>query len=197
MSRKIKRGEAKEKIIEVASDLFYRQGYNATGIQQIINEAGVSKGAFYTHFKTKDDLGLAYMRKQHNDEITQLKEVLAEIKDPYEKYIQFNQIMKEWVKSTAYRGCAFANMAAEVTDPNSPIRKEAKYHYEAFRAVIKDTVDDLLKSDRKYEGLNIQYVADQYMIVQIGAMTNAGIYQDTWPYDHADKSIRELIGGKG
>ena len=197
MSRKIKRGEAKEKIIEVASDLFYRQGYNATGIQQIINEAGVSKGAFYTHFKTKDDLGLAYMRKQHNDEITQLKEVLAEIKDPYEKYIQFNQIMKEWVKSTAYRGCAFANMAAEVTDPNSPIRKEAKYHYEAFRAVIKDMVDDLLKSDRKYEGLNIQYVADQYMIVQIGAMTNAGIYQDTWPYDHADKSIRELIGGKG
>jgi AcrR family transcriptional regulator len=36
------KGTAKEKLLEVASDLFYRQGYNATGIQQIIDEAGVS-----------------------------------------------------------------------------------------------------------------------------------------------------------
>jgi AcrR family transcriptional regulator len=194
MNRKIERGKAKEKIIEVAADLFYRQGYNATGIQQIIDEAGVSKGTFYTHFKTKDDLGLAYMRKRHNDEQIHLKQILVEIKDPYEKYIKFNQIMKEWVKSTDYRGCAFANMTAEVTDLNSPIRKEAKFHYEAFRALIRDMIEDLVKSDEKYDGLNIQYVTDQYMIVEIGAMTNAEIYQDTWSFDHADKSIRELIG---
>jgi len=194
MKTKTTRGTAKEKILEVATDLFYRQGYNATGIQQIINEAGVSKGSFYTHYKTKNDLGVAYMQKRHNDEHTYLKQILSEIKDPYEKYLQFNQIMKEWMKSTGYRGCAFANMSAEVVDSNSPIRKEAKYHYEAFRSVIRDMIDDLLKSDEKYKDLDAQYVADQYMIISIGALTNAEIYQDTWPYDHADKSIRKLIG---
>jgi hypothetical protein len=55
-------------------------------------------------------------------------------------------------------------------------------------------IDDLLKSDEKYKDLDAQYVADQYMIISIGALTNAEIYQDTWPYDHADKSIRKLIG---
>lgn len=190
----VQRGTAKERIITVAMDLFYEQGYNATGIQQIIDAAGISKGAFYTHFKSKEDLGIAYMQYRHSHEMSHLKKTLAEIKDPYRRYFEFNGIMKEWMRGTDFRGCAFANMAAEVTDRNSPIRKEAKYHYEAFRAIIRDMVDELLKSNAKYRGLDAQYVADQYMLVQIGALTNAEIYQDTWPYDHAEKSIRKLIG---
>jgi AcrR family transcriptional regulator len=196
-TKTIQRGTAKDKIIEVASDLFYRQGYNATGIQQIIDEAGVSKGTFYTHFKSKDELGVEYLRKMSKDETTYLKQVLSEIPDPYARYIQFNQTLKEWMESTNYRGCAFANMSAEVTDGKSPIRKEAKFHYEAFRSIIRDVVEDLLKSDAKYKDLEVQYVADQYMMIEIGALTNSGIYQDTWPYDHARKSIKRLVGEKG
>lgn len=190
------RGSAKERILEVASDLFYRQGYNATGIQQIIDAAGVSKGTFYTHFKTKDDLGLAYLNKRNHEESEQLQRALAEIKDPHRRYIEFNTIMREWIKSSGYRGCAFSNMSAEIPDGNSPIRKMAKFHYEGFRAIIRDMVDDLLKSDPRYKGLDATYVADQYMIIQVGALLNAEIYQDTWPYDHAMKSIRDLIGEK-
>jgi len=194
MSNQTTRGTGKDKIIEVATDLFYRQGYNATGIQQIIDAAGVSKGAFYTHFKTKEDLGLEYMRFRHSAEIGELKKMLSGIKDPYKKYYEFNSAMREWMKASEYRGCAFANMAAEVPDLKSPIRKEAKYHYEMFRTIIRDMVDDLIKSKPKFKNLDAKYVADQYMIIQIGALTNAEIYQDTWPYDHAQVAIRKLIG---
>ncbi len=190
------RGTAKDRILSVATELFYRQGYNGTGIQQIIDEACVAKGTFYTHFKTKEDLGLAYMRQRSSDEATRVKNALTAISNPYDKYIQLNQIMKHWMAKTNYRGCAFSNMAAEVPDGRSPIRKEAKYHYEAFRVIIRDVVENLLKSDRRYKNLDIQYVADQYLMIQVGALTNSEIYQDTWPYDHADKFIRELIGEK-
>jgi len=193
MDTKTMKSSTKHKILTVATDLFYRQGYHATGVQQIIEEAGVSKGAFYTHFKTKDDLGLAYMRQRHHDEISQLKEFLAEITDPLDQYMQFNQMMKEWIVQSNYRGCAFLNMAAEVTDRKSPIRKEAKYHYEMFRMVIRDMVEGLLQSNEQYKSLDLQYVADQYMTIQIGAMTNAEIYQDTWPYDHAEKANKKLL----
>lgn len=188
------KGAAKDRIIEVATDLFYKQGYNATGIQQIIDEAGVSKGTFYTHFKTKDDLGTEYLRYRHNREMQELKDTLAQFKTPHDKYFGFNNLMKDWIVATEYRGCAFAHMAAEVTDGTSPIRKEAKYHYEAFRAIIRDFVEDLLKSDAKYRKLDPQFVADQYMMIQVGALTNAEIYQNPWPYDHAHKAIRQLIG---
>ncbi|MEJ2109995.1 MAG: TetR/AcrR family transcriptional regulator, partial [Acidobacteriota bacterium] len=137
MKTKIKNHSAKEAILQKASELFYRQGYNATGIQQIINEAAVSKGTFYTHFKTKNDLGLAYLRNRHMDDIGAIKEMLAQFKSPYEKYTNFGKIMKAWMLTNDFRGCAFAHMNSEITDVSNPIRKEAKYHYEAFRAIIR------------------------------------------------------------
>ena len=190
------RGTAKEKILEVASQLFYTQGYNATGIQQIIDEADVSKGTFYTHFKTKDDLGLAYLQNRHNIEFTGLKKALASCNDPYDKYTKFIDVIRESMIESNFRGCAFANMSAEVTDLKSPIRKEAKFHYEAFRAYIRDFVEELIKSDAKYQKLEVQAVADDYMLIIIGAFTNAEIYQDAWPFDRAAKSVIELIREK-
>ena len=55
----------RDEIVEIASQLFYRQGYGATGIKQIIEEASIAKGTFYTHFKSKEDLGLEWLRSRH------------------------------------------------------------------------------------------------------------------------------------
>ena len=197
MKTATKQLSTKDRILEVASRLFYTQGYNATGIQQIIDEAGVSKGSFYTHFKTKDHLALEYLRKTSSIELGGMKSVVSDIKDPKERFKQFMDIMKEWMISTNYRGCAFLNMAAEVTDLKSPIRKEAKYHYEGYRAVLRDIVDEYLKSDPKLKGMDAQFIADQYMMLAIGALTNSEVYQDTWPFDHAKKAMLKLVGEKG
>jgi AcrR family transcriptional regulator len=194
MRTELKRGEAREAIVRVACELFYTQGYNATGIQQIIDQAGVSKGTFYTHFTSKDELGLEYMRRRHNQESTNLKQGLAAFNIGKERYLAFNSLMRQWMMETQFRGCAFSNMSAEVTDGNSPIRKEAKFHYESFRAIIRDLVEDLIKSDARYKKYGVKDLTDNVMLVSIGAMLNASIYQDVWPYDEAEKAIRKLIG---
>ena len=118
------------------------------------------------------------------------------MKDLKKRYFHFNEMMQEWMIESKYRGCAFANMAAEVTDGKSQIRKEAKLHYEGFRAVIRDMVEELIKSDVKYKSLDPAYTADQFMMIQIGALTNAEIYQDAWPYDHSKKAIKKLLEEK-
>ena len=51
----------KERLIETASELFYQNGYNNTGINEVIAKAKVAKASLYTHFKTKDALCLAYL----------------------------------------------------------------------------------------------------------------------------------------
>ena len=51
-----KRRTAKEKIIEAAWALFMEQGYEQTTLQEILDRAGTSKGAFYHHFRAKEDL---------------------------------------------------------------------------------------------------------------------------------------------
>jgi AcrR family transcriptional regulator len=196
MRAKTKRPSAKEIILQKASELFYRQGYNATGIQQIIDDAGISKGAFYTHYKTKSDLGLAYLQKRHTDEISAIKEKLAKFKTPYEKYTNFGKMMKEWIKANDFRGCAFAHMNAEITDASSPIRKEAKYHYEAFRALIRDVVGDLIKSEKRFAHLNADHLTDDFMLIMVGALTNSEIYLDVWPFDRATAAVKELLGNR-
>ena len=55
-------GPPEERILAVASELFYRQGYRATGINEVIARSGVAKATFYNHFPSKEDLCLAYLQ---------------------------------------------------------------------------------------------------------------------------------------
>ena len=52
----------KLKLVETAAELIYRQGWNATGINQILTEAQVPKGSFYYYFHSKEDLGVAIVK---------------------------------------------------------------------------------------------------------------------------------------
>ncbi|WP_395765358.1 TetR/AcrR family transcriptional regulator [Elizabethkingia anophelis] len=56
----------RERILATATILFHRQGYNNTGINQIIIKSGVSKATFYDHFKSKDDLCIEFFKKDIN-----------------------------------------------------------------------------------------------------------------------------------
>ena len=51
--------ETKEKIIRQAAGLFWAKGYTATGVQDVLTAAGVTKGSFYFYFKSKKDVGFA------------------------------------------------------------------------------------------------------------------------------------------
>ena len=58
--------ETKEKIFEAAKQILQRSGYESLSIKNICEEAGVSNGSFYHHFKTKDDLLSYYIEDQPN-----------------------------------------------------------------------------------------------------------------------------------
>ena len=57
----------KERILETAYKLFYAQGYNVTGINQILEESGVAKASLYQHFGSKEDLGIEYIKQVRED----------------------------------------------------------------------------------------------------------------------------------
>ncbi len=63
----------KEKILIMASDLFHRQGFNNTGINQIIQEAHVSKAGFYAHFRSKDDLCIEFLERRFEYFVSELE----------------------------------------------------------------------------------------------------------------------------
>ena len=189
-----KRGlTSREKIIRTATDLFYRQGYHQTGINQIIEESGVAKATFYSNFKSKEELCIAYLRELDRMDTDAIKNLLNSLNNPYERYIAIIKGVKDYVRETDFRGCAFGNIAVEITEPDHPIRKEVKLHEDRFRSILKDVVKDLKNSDPRYKRLNVDNVVDTYYLILEGAIVASKNYNDIWPIERAVESVERLI----
>ena len=184
---------SREKIIQTANDLFYRQGYHQTGINQIIEESGVAKATFYSNFKSKDELCIEYLRERDRIDTNATKDMIRDIKEPYDRYMAIIKGLKDYMIETNFRGCAFGNIAVEITEADSPIRKEVKHHEDRFRSILEDVISDLKNSDKRYNDIDVREIADSYHLIVEGAIVMCKNYNDTWPIDKAVSAVEKLI----
>jgi len=184
---------SREKIIKTATDLFYKQGYHQTGVNQIIEESGVAKATFYSNFKSKEELCIAYLRELDRMDTDTIMNLLNSINNPYERYMAIIKGVKDYVEETKFRGCAFGNIAVEITEPGHPIRKEVRLHEERFRSILKDVVRDLRNSAPGYKRINVDNIVDTYYLILEGAIVASKNYNDTWPLERAVEAVEKLI----
>ena len=181
--------------MSVAADLFYNQGYRATGINEVIDKSGVAKATFYSHFPSKDDLGLAYLRQVKEGEIAHVENFIRAAKGPVNRFLSVMKSLEPWLQDTNYRGCGFINMAAEVPDPKSKLRKVGKEVYDEIRLQVEALSEELIASDKKnYGHLDAKVLSYEYMMAMTGAIALAEIYHAIWPVKHALETVRRLIG---
>ena len=112
---------ARERVLAVAADLFYRKGIRAVGVEEIVNEAGVAKISLYRSFRSKDDLIVAYLEQRNVEFWRQWDERFSPFADDPRALL--NAIMDLLVRRTTqagYRGCPFINYANEFPDPSHP-----------------------------------------------------------------------------
>lgn len=188
-----RQSHTREKIITAAYELFYAQGYQATKMDQIIENSGVSKPTVYTYFATKEDLCVAYIKERHKREMASLNEAIEWEKTPGDRYMAVVRWLKRALMDSGYRGCGFFNMVSEIPDPGNPIIVEAKSFIDKFRETIKYLVVDLKNSDTKKKNLDSDRIADAYYIVLCGAIMCSQEYQEPWPIDRAIEEVERLI----
>lgn len=104
----------RDQIVETADRLFYEQGYAATSFSHIADAVGISRGNFYYHFKTKDeildaviDLRLARTRQM-------LDEWAAQVQDPVERIHLFVEILLRNQDKIMRRGCPVGSLCQEL-----------------------------------------------------------------------------------
>lgn len=186
-------GPCCDRIMDVASDLFFKQGYRATGINQIIAESGVAKATFYSHFKSKDELCKCYLENLAQGEMLNVDGFIAAAKSPLEKYLAPMKSLVPWLESTNFRGCPFVNIASEVPDPESPLRKVGMDVYAAVGRKIEDVCRALVESAPEYSQLNVEELSKSYSLLFAGAVALAELYNDVWPAKEAVKAVRRLV----
>ncbi len=194
MKTNIKDISPRERILATATDLFFHQGYRATGINEVIAKSGVAKATFFRHFPTKDDLCLAYLQDRNTSEYLAIIDFVQNKKTPRERFLAVMEAVEPWLEANELRGCAFLNMVAEVPDSRNLLRKEGLMHYESLRRLIRDLAQELIESDQaRYGVLNADRLRDDYMVTLGGAIAMAEIYHDLWPVSHGVEMVKRLI----
>lgn len=185
--------EARQRIVDTALDLFYRQGYLATGINQVIAEAGVSKNTFYYYFKAKEDLCVAYLQERHKLWMNWLMENIEKYETPYDRLMSVFGFLEAWLKKCDFRGCAFLNIASEVPDINHRLRKEVVDHKDELRKVLHRLLEDLKKSDKQFSRLDVAFLSDALYVLFEGVISACQNYGDAKIVAAARKNFLKLL----
>jgi AcrR family transcriptional regulator len=108
-----KRPSPRQRLLAASDELFYRDGVHSTGIDAVIERAGVAKGSLYYIFGGKDELVAAYLRGRLEKWRQLVEAAQTGAHDPDAKILAVFDAIADYVSRPEYRGCPFHNAAAE------------------------------------------------------------------------------------
>jgi AcrR family transcriptional regulator len=177
--------------LSTASELFYREGVRAVGIQRVIDEAGIAKASLYAHFESKDELVAACLDKRIGEWRAHVDEQLQRsTTDARGRLLLFFDLLVAWIGSPKFRGCPMQSMSAEIADPDHPAKRAMAVH----RAWLHDLVRRLIVD----AGLKpADELTGALVVLYDGASASALVDGDPAMAIHARWAVERLIGASG
>jgi TetR/AcrR family transcriptional repressor of nem operon len=192
----------RETIIHEAQKLFSLNGYLNTGINEIINAAGTSKGGFYNHFCSKEDLFLEVLAQAQKIWRERVLTSISEIDSPTEKIIQIlTNYRDKYLKDSDNfpGGCIFITFSVELDDTHPHLVEEVYKGFEGFKALLKNTLDEAIERGELPRDLDSSTVTDMLFTGMLGASVLYGVNKSTYTLDRSINSLIEylfLLGDK-
>ncbi|MBO4220854.1 TetR/AcrR family transcriptional regulator [Bradyrhizobium neotropicale] len=189
MSSPQKRGLAvRDKILNTADELFYREGIRAIGVDTIVEKSGVAKTSLYRWFPTKDDLIAAFLRRRDSLFWEQWDKTAEKHQgDPTAELLAQLRWISQYVASPAYRGCPFQIAATEFPDLGHASRAICIGNKQELRRRLLELV-------RKIGVAEPGTIADQLLLLIDGAFINTLLFAKSGPAKHLVKAGAHLIG---
>ena len=183
-----KKSSARQRLIETAERLFYAEGIHAVGIDRIIAEAEVAKMTLYNHFASKDDLILAVLeyRETQVDEMF-AKSIERNVRKGKNKLEAFFVTLKDWFKSSGFRGCSFINARVELADADHPASMFSAQHKERFHKMLKEIITETVDAKAA------KSLTPAICLMVEGAIVTAVMEQSAQPADVARDAALSLV----
>lgn len=179
----MKKKPIRELIVNTSARLFYKQGYSNTGINQIVEEAGIAKSSLYHYFKTKEDLLIEYLRETGVRTYTALKAAADKPGEPEEKVLAIFDYLEELVQQQEFFGCNFLNIVYELPEDAVSVREQIKLQKDNVRQLFADILRPVYK----------EKLADEIYTLFEGALIGNKVHNDIWPIITAKDVIRKLV----
>ncbi|MFC8259735.1 TetR/AcrR family transcriptional regulator [Streptomyces sp. NPDC057291] len=155
--------EARERLLRTAGQLFYTEGIHTVGVDRLVAEAKVTNATFYRHFRSKEDLAVAYIGSVDQAIRTQIGALMA-ADAPTDGILRgIGASLVEQIRSPGYRGCAFLNAAAEFPAPDHPVHRAVVQHREWFLQTITGLFAEITDASAEYAGRHFVMLRDGAM----------------------------------
>jgi AcrR family transcriptional regulator len=172
---------ARQRILDAAAELFYRDGINATGVERLAAESSVSKRTLYQHFPSKTAVVEEYLRSiEHrvanpvgNAEQTPRERLLAVFQPPM-------------ARGGPLRGCPFHNAAVEAAGAMPGVQ-------EIVCASKRGFIDGLIELAKQAGAGDPQLLGNELGVLYEGAAALATSLDDSSPWAHAGAAAEALI----
>ncbi|WP_234531285.1 TetR/AcrR family transcriptional regulator [Streptomyces shenzhenensis] len=152
------RASKREEIAQAAFRQFHAQGFNATGISDIVKAAGVPKGSFYNHFSSKEESALEALNRYGAS--LRFEMLTASDSHPLDRLrAHFEFLSKDMVENGFVRGCLVGNFGAEVADHNEEIRAAVKRGFDRWTARIRQVLAEAQEAGDLDDDLDIEATA--------------------------------------
>jgi AcrR family transcriptional regulator len=162
-------GDARERLLSAAYELFSRQGVQAVGVDAIIERSGVARQTLYRHFGSKQDLVIAFLERR--EELWTRGWLQTEVQRravaPQDQLLAIFDVFDEWFRTPDFEGCSFINVMLEHPDPSHPVNRAGA----AYLAGIRHFLEDLA---RRAGIADADHFAREWHILMKGSIVAAG-----------------------
>jgi len=183
--------ETKRRIIEAGAELIHRQGFNNTGLKDILRAADVPKGSFYFYFDNKEAFGIKIVdyyseifRENHRDMLRDGS------RSPLERFRAFFDTSHKYFESHGFtRGCPIGNLAQEMGDLSEPFRAKLNEAMNGLTSAFMYILNEAQKAEEIPATLNIRETAIFIVAAYHGAIMRMKVTKTAEPLELCYKTI--------
>ena len=186
----------KERIIHESLKLFSLKGFLSTSIHDILEASNTSKGGFYNHFQSKEELFFGVVKEAQKIWRERNLAGLAEIEKPVEKVKKLLENYRDrYLKDTKNfpGGCIFVTLSVELDDQRPHLARELNRGFAGFRAMINRLLDQGKKLGELRSEIDTEAVTEMIFSGMLGASVIYGTEKSMAGLDQSIKALVEYL----
>jgi TetR/AcrR family transcriptional repressor of nem operon len=151
----------REHLIDVGVGLMHQDGYNATGLADILKAADVPKGSFYHHFGSKEDFAAAVLERYGMRAREHTAAILNDASTPPLKRLRryFSDLVKVYGQKGAIPGCMIGRFSLEVAAEKAQLRKRISASFDHWQRTIATVIQQAVAQKELPVGTNPESLA--------------------------------------
>ena len=187
MAQKIKGEKSKEHLVECSARLFLKNGYNATGINQILSEAGMTKGSFYFYFTSKKELAIEVAKYYNNKILNWIFD--ASVGRKWEAFAaEVTNILIGRAANKEIFGCPIAVLGMETAFMEPDVTTTYYNSLLNLRNLFKDVIERT-----GYSGQDAELLADRAFALYEGYLLLYRVSKDARDLEKLSRDLKEIV----